>query len=335
MLVNIALLDLDRATHAELVEYYEMTVAVFAVDRPDALAPSFEALIGRLRSAMPGVERAFAYLARTGGRIVGAAYVVLPSHENPDQAIVDVRVHPDHRRRGIGTALLRAVLPSLRSAGRELVVSDGVTAGLAGERWARRLGVTEVFRSVLQRLAVATADPARWDVPVPSGYRLERWTGSAPATLLDSLARARHAIADAPIGDSSFRWPAWTAERVRELEAVAADRGIESWLVAAVHQASGEVAGLTEIQLLPAEPELAFQQDTAVLDAHRGHGLGLAMKAAMLRWLLPQRPALTRVATSTGAANTHMQRVNLALGFRTVREMIEFEIPLAELATVA
>jgi len=335
MSIDIALLDIDQAGHAELVDYHEMTVAVFAVDRPDAPAPSFEALIGRIRTPLPDVDRQSVYLARSGGHLVGSAVVTLTDHENTDQAMVDVRVHPAWRRRGIGTALLHAVLPALRADGRAILVSDGVAAGLAGEHWARALGATETFRMVLQRLEVADAQPALWNIPVPRGYRLRRWIGAAPADLLDSLAMARRAIEDMPQGDSRYEPPAWTAERVRQMEATAAERGIESRVVVAVHESSGDVVGLTEIQLLPQEPVLAFQHDTAVLAEHRGHGLGLAMKAAMLRWLLPDAPGIERVATSTAADNVHMMRINHALGMATKRVMIEFEIPIAALATVA
>jgi RimJ/RimL family protein N-acetyltransferase len=66
--------------------------------------------------------------------------------------------------------------------------------------------------------------------------------------------------------------------------------------------------------------------------AHRGHGLGVAMKAAMMRWLLADCPELERVITTTAAANTYMINVNLALGYRTVRTLVWTEISRSELA---
>src|SRR6476661_9501615 len=40
------------------------------------------------------------------GTVVGAAGLVMPQHDNLSQALVLVVVHPDHRRRGVGTVLL-------------------------------------------------------------------------------------------------------------------------------------------------------------------------------------------------------------------------------------
>jgi hypothetical protein len=63
-----------------------------------------------------------------------------------------------------------------------------------------------------------------------------------------------------------------------------------------------------------------MQGDTAVLAAHRGHRLGLAMKTAMLRWFTADKAEAKQVWTSTGAANTHMAEVNHRLGFKTMRQ---------------
>lgn len=69
----------------------------------------------------------------------------------------------------------------------------------------------------------------------------------------------------------------------------------------------------------PVQPERLMQGDTAVLAAHRGHRLGLAMKAAMLRWFTADKVEAELVSTFTGASNTHMADVNHRLGFETVR----------------
>ncbi len=52
-------------------------------------------------------------------------------------------------------------------------------------------------------------------------------------------------------------------------------------MLAAVDDADGAIAGFTEVELSGWTPAHSEQADTAVLAAHRGHGLWL--KAAMLR----------------------------------------------------
>jgi RimJ/RimL family protein N-acetyltransferase len=177
-----------------------------------------------------------------------------------------------------------------------------------------------------------SADPARWQAPAAAGYRLAEWTGRVPAELLLSYAAARNAIREAPRDGLSFTEPEWTAQRVRDEEDTAVARGCELRVVAAIHQRTGQVAGLTCLEVYQHRPELAVQQDTAVVQAHRGHGLGVSMKAANLRRLTAARPEVTAVITSNAADNEHMLRVNQQVGFQPSARSEIREAPLPELA---
>ena len=61
-------------------------------------------------------------------------------------------------------------------------------------------------------------------------------------------------------------------------------------------------------------PAEAFQEDTSVVRAHRGHRLGLLMKAAMLRWVGDERPEVGAIDTWNDATNHHMIAINERLG---------------------
>ena len=61
---------------------------------------------------------------------------------------------------------------------------------------------------------------------------------------------------------------------------------------------------------------------------HRGHGLGLWLKAAMVRRLPAEHPAFTEVETDNAEDNVHMLAVNRALGFRPYRRTREFQLDL-------
>jgi GNAT superfamily N-acetyltransferase len=69
-----------------------------------------------------------------------------------------------------------------------------------------------------------------------------------------------------------------------------------------------------------------------VLQAHRGHGLGVWMKAANLRRLTAAHPEITGVITSNAADNEHMLRVNQQVGFRPRARTEIREARLPELA---
>jgi ribosomal protein S18 acetylase RimI-like enzyme len=303
------------------------------VDRPDEETPPFEAAVGRLLTPLTARGPEQFWCVRVDGHLVGMATVGFPDDENGALAMTDIRVHPDHRRRGIGTALLRAALPTMRERHRATVAGWGVTAGGAGSRWAETLGFRVVHHDVLQVLDLGQSDPERWDTGAPAGYRIARWAGSAPDDLLVSYARARVAIHDAPSEDTSYRDPQWTPERVREAEADLRRRRIEQRVVVGVHETTGEVAGLTEVELHDTRPDFAYQGDTAVLPSHRGRRIGTWIKSHMIQWLRYERPAVRRIGTSTAASNTHMIRINHELGFETLRRMVDVEAEVAALSS--
>ncbi|MHA6760187.1 GNAT family N-acetyltransferase [Streptacidiphilus sp. PAMC 29251] len=110
----------------------------------------------------------------------------------------------------------------------------------------------------------------------------------------------------------------WDEDRVRALDQEAEQRGQTLLTVAALGlDAGGEevVAGFSEI-LLTAGTTRARQSDTAVLKQHRGRGLGLWVKAAMLQWLLGAHPEVDQVETVCALTNQHMIAINEELGFR-------------------
>ena len=141
------------------------------------------------------------------------------------------------------------------------------------------------------------------------------------------------AIHDAPFGEAYHR-PRWTPERVREGEVELEKRDVVQYVVVAVHEASGEVAGLTELHMLPGRPEFGVTQDTAVLARHRQRGIGFAVKSSMLTWLNQARPDVMTIGTSTSSSNTSMITLNRRLGFTVSRPIVTVEIPVATMAAL-
>lgn len=181
-------------------------------------------------------------------------------------------------------------------------------------------------------MVIPETDNSVWEDDVPAGYRLRRWVEAVPDDLVGSFAAVRNAVHDAPLGSLGDQEPEWTEQRARAREAELQQNDIELRVVVAVREDTGEVAGLTELELHPHRLFWGFQRDTAVSKPHRGHGPGRCVKAHLIRWLLTDRPDLDRIYTTTGAGTEHMIRVNHELGFTTVRTMIAVNRDLAELA---
>lgn len=329
--MDIEVLDPALADVRDLRGCHEVFTASEAIDAPNEPPMSFDHFVGRFRNPSPEIGPTDWWIAYHEGTVTGLAIISYPAAENDHVAMVNVYVHPDHRRRGMGTALLRALLPVVRERGRNVIDGWAITKGGSGDEWSRSLGFSHVHSTVIQAIQLKDVDSATWQNGPERGYRLEDWIGAAPDHLVASLAGARAAIHDAPTGDAAYRSPDWTPERVREIEAELVGRGIEQYTVVAVYAASGDVVGLTEVAFHPHRSDRAYQGDTVVLPEHRGHRLGVAMKSHMLRWLARERPELREIRTSTGASNVYMVRVNHELGFKDLREQVVVKASLVDL----
>jgi mycothiol synthase len=277
-----------------------------------------ERVIASLREPNPGFGEVIRLVARRDGEAVGITSVGLLGGVNARLAVGPITVHPAHRRQGVGTALLDALLPELRGRGCEAFESWGVVKDSAGEHRAVARGFHIAASRIVQRLTISEAVA---HAVVPAGYRTEQWVGATPGHLLESVTRTRQSINDAPATTSAVRAPKWTPEVVRAEEAEARAAGVEQRVVVAIEEAGGQVVALTDVPLHPSDSADTRWGTTVVTPAHRGRGLGLAVKAHMLRWLA-DRPELDRVYTGTDSSNTHMIRVNEQLGFVTDREVV-------------
>lgn len=331
--MDITELDPATAPAADLAGWHDVAAACARHEQPKDPERALADTIGWLRVVRP-TEPRMRWVARQDGVIVGTAELMMPTRENLDTGFIELSVHPDHRRRGHGRALLGTVLDALRSAGRGLAWTGTIECG-EGAAAADRLGVAPTdlreVRSVLDLPTVDAAAIAAIAAEPRPGYRLERWVGAAPDDRVDAYAEAKHAMADAP-HDPRWEPPRWDARRVRNLEDQPRQAGYELRVVVAVREGTDAVAGLTEVIISPWTPYRADQWDTVVIPAHRGHGLGIWVKAEMLRWLAAERPDVRQIETWNAETNRHMRGINTRLGFRPDLFYQDRPIEAAELA---
>lgn len=229
----------------------------------------------------------------------------------------EVYVAPQRRRSGVGTALVTAIVEHAEADDRT-TVGSGAPVGSTGSAYARRLGATVGLverRSTLDVSRLDWADIGTLAAAASPGYEIVRWNGRCPEELLDGYVAVNDAMNTAPRGELDIHDHRWTVAEVRANEEHRARAGAHGYTVAARSLDNGELAGFTEVVVPPSRAGTGFQEDTAVIPAHRGHGLGLLMKSTMLTWLHDVEPQLRVIQTWNAASNEHMLRVNIRLGF--------------------
>jgi len=302
----------------------EVWAAGQRVDRPDESPrpASDHVALGRQLLAPGGSRDGTHRAAVVDGGVVGALRLLFPTKDNPTIAIVDVAVHPEHRRRGIGTALLTDGIRLASAAGRtELIAEvDEPRPGTPGREFALRHGwwcdLLETRRDlVLPPDEEALADLESKAREASVGYEVVTWRDRTPEELLDDRAVLEQRMTtDAPHGDLPVEEERWDGERIREYEAAHVARGRTVLSAGAVKD--GRLVAFTDLQVPLAQPERANQAGTLVLREHRGHRLGALVKAAVLRELAATQPGVRKISTYNSDSNVPMVGVNEALGFR-------------------
>jgi RimJ/RimL family protein N-acetyltransferase len=326
----------DPETDPERVrDCFEVFRAAEAADDPDGPGMSRRVFEGWLRTGWIGDPRETWFASAADGTVAGWYLLELPARDNRHLAYLEPRVRPDRRRQGYGTALLQHAAGRALADGRSLLASFAWEQS-AGEKFARSLGATPGIAQ-LRRALDLDALPARRlgelraaAEQASAGYSLIYWTWPTPEKYLDQVAAINQALADAP-HDPSWEPSAWDAERVRDLDRRIQLQGVRTYTVAARHDATGELAGLTQVEIPAETPGWAFQGLTAVVRAHRGHRLGLLLKVAMLNRLAEAEPGIQRIETGNADGNRHMIAINEALGYRLLGQPARgWELPVAD-----
>ncbi|GAC1455733.1 MAG: GNAT family N-acetyltransferase [Candidatus Limnocylindrales bacterium] len=327
--------DPTTASERELQESGRLQQILAAERVPDDPPIPTEALINRMVTTSPSEQR-WMFAARDGaGELVGMGFVGrhLNVPENAHIRWCEIGVHPEHRRRGIGRALFGSLVTACVDQSEDLTflgqTSDRVPSG---EAFCNALGAEAGLVMKTNQLDLTELDRTAlrdWASRAPAGYRLEPVAGTLPDALMPAFLESTNGMNDAPKGTMRFADERVTAEQVREREAWSRKAGIERRLIVAVHEATGAGAGFTALGYDPRVPHVIQQGGTAVINGHRGHGIGLWMKAAMLEHVLAEWPAARYVRTGNAHTNANMLGINTQLGFRHTWSTIMWQLPLA------
>jgi len=236
-------------------------------------------------------------LARQDGVVVGSG--MANRAESAGSGSVIPRVLPEHRRRGIGTALLHRLVEHVEELGHPMLRSGADDEESLA--FARRFGFEEVNREVEQTFRIDGPVP---QAPRPDGVEVvteqERpglWAAAYDPFGLEALAGF---AVDTPLDVTPESW-------------------VRSWLgdpmFLALHD--GEVVGCAGLGLDPDQPTRAENGLTAVRGDWRGRGLAVHLKLLALAWAAEH--GISEVYTWTQDGNAAMRALNTRLGYATTR----------------
>ncbi len=282
------MIELRRAeTDADLEAWRQVKLRVLPGER----APTVDELRAQ-------ADRLFV-LAEAGGALAGSG--IAGAADIAGRGFVAPRVLPEHRRRGVGTALLHELAAhcaglGFRKAG---ALVDGADAGSVA--FAKRFGFKEQRRDVEQvRILGAEDPPPPPPPPPPEGVEIVA-VAERPALLREAYELANEGYVDMHIGDLRISLEQWLRE--------------EATLPAAsfVALAEGEIVGFAGLMCWPGDPTRAEHGLTVVRRAWRGRGLAPALKRRQISWAAAN--GLSELVTWTQRGNENMRRVNERLGY--------------------
>lgn len=274
----------------------------------------------------------------SSGRLLATASLPLDHLEtNRHLTWFGIQVHPDVRRRGIGTRLLRPIVEVAQQDSRTLM-GAGAIEDSPGEDFLRRFGAEPKSTERKSRLEIDELDldmMREWEKRAEeraAAYRIVEWHDRCPDDYLERFVALNDVTNTAPRDDLEMDDWVHTPARHRENEERNLAQGGSSWTMVAEKTGTGELAGFTELYFSADHDDIVWQGWTAVDPAHRNLGLGRWLKAAMALKLVATRPAVRKVDTWNAFSNGPMLNINIAMGFKLVRGYSDWQVPTDRLA---
>jgi GNAT superfamily N-acetyltransferase len=256
-------------------------------------------------AVIPERMRLLYLVAEVDGRVVADAQGSFGFFAGTDNAFLNLRVLPAHRRHGIGGALYERVRDHVLSLGSSeiLAMFDENDEGVA---FARARGFDEV--------------------------RAEQWAVLDPRTVREEPAAGVELVPASELDPRELHRVDEETTRDMPLHAAIDEIPYDEWLKFVWEHpfftregsfgalVDGRLAGVTLLLADPASGRGTTMM-TGTLASFRGRGVALALKLASAHWAA--RTGITQLATTNDETNAAMLAVNRRLGYRPAFRRVE------------
>ena len=265
------------------------------------------------------------------GRVVGSGmYAHVPWSFHPDKYTIYVMVHPSRQRQGIGTHMMEHLLAGLQARGATRLRSWAREDYAHALAFLARYGFQEYNRTFESRLPVARIDLTH----LADAEERARSAGITITTLADELARnpdclpgvyqahcglevtTPHTDPDLP---TVLPYDRWVAQEVRHPRVP-----LDAFFLA---KQGDFYVGESAMKRSESEPDVLWQQLTAVHREFQGHGVATALKVRTVAYA--KTHGFREIRTFNSSQNGPMLAVNTKLGFVRQPAWIDFKHELA------
>jgi GNAT superfamily N-acetyltransferase len=266
----------------------------------------------------PGGRRFVAWLhgIPVGAGGAGRMYVYPASFEG---LWGNISVLADHRRRGVGSALLAALSDVAREAGKTLLVGRTTSDRPEAIDFLEHRGFREHERMKVVRLELAGVQPPA--VEPPAGVAISS-LAERPDLVASVYEVSLEALPDIP-GDGPTAPETLEEFRVRDVDRPTIPPG---GFKIAIDTATDRVVAYANLILVSGAPGVAWHGMTGVARAYRGRGIATAVKRATIAWAIEN--GLEQLEGANDVDNVPMRAVNRRLGYQPAPDEIQFRGPI-------
>ncbi|HYK97516.1 MAG TPA: GNAT family N-acetyltransferase [Candidatus Acidoferrales bacterium] len=275
-------------------------------------------------------------ITTAGGAIVGTASIAVGMMARPDGAqFVGLGVFKDHRRRGIGGALVDALEAEAKRRGVGRLLSGASASRPFALEFAQKRGYREIGRRIMSYRELASFEPERWQDAMTRVAR-ENIVFRTFAEILAGKSEGEQERfwralweAEGPMWDDipfSSPTPHWPYDKFRKLMVDNPQIRRDLSLVA-YHGDS--IVGYTSTGQ---SDEDGHTYMTGVAREFRGKGIARALKVDALA--RAKAAGLRAMKTTNDEPNKAMRGVNINLGYQPVPDHVELERRLSGVGSV-